>query len=268
MAKLGTLIMHRGVFLVSAGWISFITENLVLSHNRDYIISEFGSKAYHQAYSILSTLSCGAIAYSYYRHCRGQLRFSKVYSIRHPAAFILQAIGLIGLSQLAPKLQNPFLLPGVNLRNDDSQFEESEDIASLPKVYGVTLRCPIDFKASKQQKEDVSGIERVCRHPVLWSLAAVSLGSAVATPFAAEAVALSFPILWAVIGGAHKNYRHRIGSGGHLGPQREAATSFWPFAALLTGRQSWTRLGEELKWTNAQLAVAAVAALSVRRLLR
>lgn len=257
---------HRGIFLVSAGWVSFITENLVLSHNRDYIISNYGSDTYHMAYSTLSTISCGAICYSYFRYCKGQLRLSKVSYIRHSLAFILQGIGLVGISQLGPKLQNPFLVPGVNIREDLVRSVDVEELDALPKVFGVTLRCPIDFKATKQRKEDVSGIERVSRHPVLWSLAAVFLGSAVATPFAAEAVSFTFPTIWAVVGGAHTDYRHRRGSGGFLSAEREATTSFFPFGALLTGQQSWLRLSEELKWTNAQLAVCAAAVLALRRL--
>lgn len=268
MPNIGSVLSHRGIFLVSAGWVSFITENLFLSHNRDYIISNYGSDTYHTAYSVLSTLSCGAICYSYFRHCRGRLRMSKVSYLRHSLAFIIQGIGLVGISQLAPKLQNPFLVPGLTISEDIVQLNEAEQFDGLPKIFGVTLRCPIDFKSASKRKEGVSGIERVSRHPILWSLAAVFLGSAVGTPFAAEAVAFSFPTLWALIGGAHTDHRHRSGSGGSLSAEREAATSLVPFAALLSGRQSWARLSEELKWSNAQLAMCAATVLALRRLRR
>jgi uncharacterized membrane protein len=45
----------------------------------------------------------------------------------------------------------------------------------------------------------------------------------------------------------------------------EQETSNIPFAALLTGRQSWLKLSEEMKWTNAMIASSVAAALVVRR---
>lgn len=51
-----------------------------------------------------------------------------------------------------------------------------------------------------------------------------------------------------------------------LTPEREAKTSNVPFAALIGGRQSWGKLRDEIKMTNAALATAAAALLALRRL--
>ena len=55
------------------------------------------------------------------------------------------------------------------------------------------------------------------------------------------------------------------GIGGRLSAERDAATSLLPFGALLTGAQSWARLAEEVKWSNAALALAGGVALAATR---
>mmetsp|Transcript_27985 Transcript_27985/g.66298 ORF Transcript_27985/g.66298 Transcript_27985/m.66298 type:complete len:100 (+) Transcript_27985:847-1146(+) len=94
------------------------------------------------------------------------------------------------------------------------------------------------------------------------------MGSAVATPFAAEAVLFSGPALMALIGGWHQDTRFRKGSGGVLTPEMEAATSHLPFVALLSGRQSWQALASEMQLENAGVAVSLAAVLYLRRMLR
>ena len=69
----------------------------------------------------------------------------------------------------------------------------------------------------------------------------------------------------ALVGGAHVDSRHRRGIGGRLSAERDAATSLLPFGALLTGAQSWARLAEEVKWSNAALALAGGVALAATR---
>ena len=48
----------------------------------------------------------------------------------------------------------------------------------------------------------------------------------------------------------------------------DAKTSGLPFVALLSGRQSWRDLLDELKLTNAALAVLVALSLHRRRLMR
>ena len=37
---------HVGVRFVAGGWAAFITENLVLSSNRDWLVGQFGESGY------------------------------------------------------------------------------------------------------------------------------------------------------------------------------------------------------------------------------
>ena len=60
----------------------------------------------------------------------------------------------------------------------------------------------------------------------------------------------------------------RRGWGGKLTPEVDAKTSGLPFVALLSGRQSWRDLLDELKLTNAALAVLVALSLHRRRLMR
>jgi uncharacterized membrane protein len=109
-------------------------------------------------------------------------------------------------------------------------------------------------------------MDRVSRHPALWFLGLTACGGAISTVYPTYMVAMSFPLLFAWIGSEHTDYRYRRGNGGLLTEQMEKETSNIPFAALFTGKQSWQNLGEEMKWTNAAIAVGAGAAFALRRL--
>lgn len=90
------------------------------------------------------------------------------------------------------------------------------------------------------------------------------MGSALATTFVSEMALFGFPLVFALIGGAHQDYRYRRGIGGSLPSSTEAVTSNVPFLALLSGSQSWSNLYYETKWTNAGLSLALL--LATRRI--
>lgn len=80
-----------------------------------------------------------------------------------------------------------------------------------------------------------------------------------------HAVMFTFPIIFSYIGTTHQDYRFRRNNGGRLTPETEAITSNVPFVALLSGKQSWSQLKDEVKWTNAALAGLAAVAIATRR---
>ena len=90
----------------------------------------------------------------------------------------------------------------------------TSNTAGLRTRSGLVVRCPFDFSSSSSSKEAnnhdnldeelYTGVHRVTRHPGLWGLGLLGLGSAVLTPFIAEALFLSMPCLFALIGGAHQ----------------------------------------------------------------
>ena len=81
-----------------------------------------------------------------------------------------------------------------------------------------------------------------------------------------HAVMFSFPIVFSYIGSTHQDYRFRRNNGGSLTPERESMTSNVPFVALLQGTQDWSRLSEELKWTNAAIATLGAVAMGIKRI--
>lgn len=129
--------MHsRGVKWIGFGWTAFILENLVLSHNREEIIQHFGDSNYHLGYNTLSTLACSSIAYGFvkYRKSEETRLLRKLGKPAIAASFVLQAIGLIGFSQLLPKLQNP-------VAPDTRIIEKQGPIGTCGNVVFLSLSC-------------------------------------------------------------------------------------------------------------------------------
>jgi len=257
---LAPLLRNRGIQLIGGGWSFFLAENLVLSHNRSWIIESIGDDNYHRLYNTLSTCACTSIAFGYFRFGRNQgPRFwSPTGLAPRASAFLLQSLGLAGFSQMLPRLQVPIITEGTS-------FEGSSRGASSRQDSSLRVRCPMDFTPSDVPQDGIYGVKRVTRHPSFWSLGFLGLGSALATPFATEALMFSMPTIFALVGGAHQDYRYRRNLGGELSPEVDAVTSNVPFVALSTGKQSWVALGEELKWTNVALALFTSALLALRR---
>lgn len=233
---------HTGVRWITLGWAAFIGENLVLSHNRDAIIEQFGRSVYFNTYGTLSTAATVSIMYGYWRHGKRQgplLPTIKSKLAAHTAskklvatacrirstpvavasAAILQFIGLGLLSQLMPSVQIPFEYRCVT-KHEISKTESTKNQPSLLAENGqssVTLtkqwifRCPFDFskneessKMSDGDDELYTGVYRITRHPGLWGLSLFGLGSAFLRPFITEILFFSLPALFALIGGAHQ----------------------------------------------------------------
>jgi len=149
------------------------------------------------------------------------------------------------------------------------------------------IRCPFDFTDSRSQTGvakgtpaqlkadgqtvDLHGLDRVTRHPGLWSFGLLGLGNALLVPSIPTRLWLSMPAMVALIGGSHTDSRHRRGMGGQLCEQVDEVTSNIPFLAMLMGRQdggvvdSFVALGDELKVLNGALAAAAAALWVARR---
>lgn len=265
------MFKSKGVKWIGLGWTGFILENLVLSHNREEIISTFGSDKYHMVYNTLSTLACSSIAWGYYKHRKMGPVLKGRTMLSLGAGFALQAVGLACLSQLAPKLQAPVLLDtAANPQPSHvttSVPANADNVSSQASSFSVRVRCPMDFKPKDVPSDGIYGLERISRHAVFWSLGLACAGQACYTLFVPEMVMFSFPLIFAVIGTEHQDYRYRRGSGGLLTSQYEAMTSNFPFAALIQGKQSWSQLLDEIKWTNAGIALglATIRFLRVAR---
>ena len=270
-----TLLAHKGVRWVALGWSGFLAENVVMTHNRTTLISAFGETTYYRVYAGLSTLASSSILYGYVRS-RGQGPRMPIVLGASPlgrvAAFSLQALGLIGFSQALPRMQVPFVAGPASApaaENAARGLQEASRAAiatDIPAGQSLSfqVRCPFDFRGDSMPPNTIHNVERVTRHPQLWSLAALGAGAALRAQVVAEAIFFGFPTIFALVGGAHQDYRYRRGSGGALSPEKDAVTSHVPFVALVTGRQSWTALFDEIKGLNATTAIA-IALLLARR---
>ena len=149
--------------------------------------------------------------------------------------------------------------------NSFKQGEQGEQHRQegLKSNHSIISKCPIDFEfgKDKQAGDHVWGMKRITRHPQLFSLGLTSLSFALSSQYISHLVFWSFPLLFAVVGGAHQDSRHKRGMGGILTKEMEDQTSLIPFQALVEGRQNWSKLWEEMKQINALLAVT-VAAIS------
>lgn len=140
------------------------------------------------------------------------------------AAFILQSIGLIGFSQLVPKLQIPIAIrqPNTLTAGGNGEGTELHTVAKVQEPVGpsavgsIQARCPMDFTPKDVPADGVYGVKRVTRHSTFWALGLLGAGTALGTPFASEIVMFGMPAVFAVIGGAHQDYRHRCALAAHV----------------------------------------------------
>lgn len=197
------------MIILTEGLSLFIAENLILSHNRELLLSKSSEKIYQAIYSTFSLAACGGEAYGYFRYGRGGKRLSGgLFPLQSRplriAAVAVQAAGFAGLMSSLPKLQIPFtFLPTVkNETTEDkiSTTESSNEAGSTPPAspsYSLKMLCPVDFKSNTGKQQ---GLQRITRYPELWSLALAAGGSAVLTPIIAESILFAFPTVFAIIG--------------------------------------------------------------------
>jgi uncharacterized membrane protein len=212
--------------IVFIGWSAFLAENIILSHNKDYIVNRYGQDGYHTLYNTLSTVACSSILYGFFKN-RGKGILNPLFS-RSLIPLVIQAVGFAGLMQSLPKFQIPV---SINL----STFH--------PKML-----CPIDFK-DKGAKDADYGMQRITRHPSLWSLGLAGLGTALSRKHLSDAVFFGFPLIIAAVGGWHSDYLH------YKDNDYYRSTSLMPFVALVNGKQKWSDLKDEIKWVNVGIAV-------------
>jgi hypothetical protein len=161
------------------GWAFFIAENAVLSENRTWLIQELGDDNYHNVYGTFSTIATASIGFAYYKIRRSTMPPRWILWRRSPprmaaaGSWIFLTTGLVMAAQVAPKMQVPVTMT-------------SSGGAGSGGV-GFQVRCPFDF-SDKHAADNhgrggsVRGLERVSRHPGLWSFGFIGLGLSVMAP--------------------------------------------------------------------------------------
>lgn len=275
----------------------FILENLVLSENRTFLIETLGDQGYHGLYGTLSTAAMGSVGYAYVRKIStspspsilGISQLVSHWGVRgRVASWAFTSSGLIMASQALPKLQIP--LEYYNSSQDQQQhttttYAEGPVAPPMNNSSSSTggswkVCCPFDFTDSKIKDNnsssgevlEVHGLERISRHPGLWSFACLGLGHACLVPLMPQKIWWSMPFWVALVGGSHTDSRYRRGIGGTLDPEYDRQTSNFPFYAMLTGKQqdgnvlaSVQALTKELKPWNAFLATTTATLWVISR---
>lgn len=253
----------------AGGWTFFIAENFILSENRTYLIDNYGDDAYHYAYGTLSTAAMTSVFYGYFKKVKDApplLWKGPVPLGAKVASFVCLSLGLGMASQIPPKIQIP-----VEFVNNDNNNTIATSAAAqtavgpAPPIQGEEkggwkIRCPFDFTDNKDTSSPVHGLERISRHPGLWSFGLLGLGSAFLVPSLPQRVWLAMPSMVALIGGAHTDSRFRRGMGGELSEEYDKVTSNVPFVAMLSGAQGnvmdvMNDFGSEIKPLNAAIAL-------------
>eukprot|EP00979_Chaetoceros_neogracilis_P000593 scaffold141_cov238-Chaetoceros_neogracile.AAC.3 len=278
--------LNSSVKWAAGSWSLFIAENFVLSENRTTIISKLGDDNYHYAYGLCSTAAVGSIAYGYQYKVKNQgpMLWKAGSAVPLPGkiiAFMCLGLGMGLMSQTAPKFQIP--LEYINGESSEKQKIEKEEASSQAKTLPSTelsappsssskwkVRCPFDFTDAKAESleggVELHGMDRVTRHPGLWSFGLAGMGLSYLTPSVPTRVWLFMPIVVALIGGEHTDSRHRRGMGGTLTKELDEQTSNIPFLALINGKQeqgdgtaAFGKLFDELKGLNGLIALGVAA---------
>lgn len=232
----------KGLKYVTIGWTGFIAENFILSQNRTEIINEIGDSNYHLLYNSLSSIACCSILFGFVRYARntGPLmnKFFPKYSVESRVSKSIKygsrVMGLTLFSQCIPKLQ----IPVTTIKEVDATGNRFK------------ARCPMEFTKEK----GISGVKRITRYPELCSFGLFSFSFAI-SPLLNHFVFFSWPLIVCVLGGLHQDWRFQRGIGGYLSPSDYNQSSFIPFVALLTGRQSWSDFLREFKGLNSSIAL-------------
>ena len=267
------------------GWSLFIAENFILSENRTWLIEEYGNDAYHYMYGTFSTAACASIGYGYLYKIRNRGPFA--WALKSPVptgakalSFAILSVGLGIASQTAPKFQIP-----LHYDNDKLSIREDtmviKDSVSSEKGSGWKVRCPFDFTDAKSLTDmatdgtekvavDLHGLDRISRHPGLWSFGIIGLGAGILNPCLPARIWMSMPMMVALIGGGHTDSRHRRSIGGELSKDLDDVTSNIPFYAMLSGKQgnvidAISECGAETKAINAMLGIGTAAIIVASR---
>lgn len=256
------------------GWSFFIAENLILSENRTFLIDKLGDDAYHAVYGTLSTIATASIGYAYLykipKNAPPLLWTAAVPLASRLAAWAFLSLGGSMASQALPKIQIPVAYISSGSESTKISAEEKTKVPVTPQPakasLGWKVQCPFDFTDAKagSSVDDPHGLDRISRHPGLWSMGLMCLGQACLLPSVPQKVWWSMPVMVALIGGGHTDSRYRRNMGGTLLEEYDAKTSNVPFVALFKNG-GWKELSAEIKPLNALLATSIATIYVLRR---
>jgi uncharacterized membrane protein len=207
-------------YWIAFWWAMFAGTHMVLSSLavRTPLIARLGEKAFTGLYSLIAFATFIPLASVYFnnRHQGGLLwSFVSVPGVL-PLAMLLAALGIA------------LIVAGV--------VRPSPALAGVSKAWGSR------------------GLTRITRHPLFTGIALWALSHLLLYGFVTDVLFFGGLLAFSLIGAAHQDARKRITDPERLGPFF-AQTSFWPFIAILGGRNriAWG----ELPWIVLAIGVAA-----------
>lgn len=178
----------------------------------------------------------------------GERGFLAFYSLVAFATFVPLVIAYFGNRHAGALLWSLAGVPGMR------------ELAILLAVVGIAVTVagvvqPSPALAGSTSPARSRGLTRVTRHPLFMGIALWALSHLLLNGFAADAIFFGGLLAFSLAGAAHQDTRKRVTDRERLGAFF-GETSFWPFAAILAGRNRlvWS----ELPWIGL-IAGAAVA---------
>ncbi|MEK9751924.1 MAG: NnrU family protein [Rhodospirillaceae bacterium] len=177
------------------------------------------------------------------------------------AAYSVLSIGLlawvVNTYKLAPHVEA--LVPNTGMRHASLTVML---VASFFLVCGFAQRNPSTVPAAQLGwKPEAKGIFKMTRHPVMWGVALWGVSHALANGHAAALILFGGMALLALAGAWHLDRRKRLALGEDW-LAFEAATSFVPLGAIVTGRARMER-GDIPWWQSLLTVIVWVAMLFV-----
>merc|ERR1719242_1360852 len=214
-SNLKAILHHPGVRWIAGGWTFFIAENIIVTENREFLIHDVfkSERTYLGLFATLSTAATASIAWGYFKHGRNQGPI--LWTPKRVPAFLCLTLGWGIVGNMFPALQSPGKFLRAWGSSDPSQMRN---------------RCPLDLSFDGNEKPGMTGLKRISRNAPLWGFGFLCLGKALLTPHATGVVCFSFPLLFALLGGAHKD--SRLYRNGSYSAEDMQQSSNIPFLAL------------------------------------
>lgn len=181
----------------------------------------------------------------------GDKVFFGLYSLIAFATFIPLVLVYLNNRHAGGLLWNLVAVPGVR------------HLAMLLAVVGIALIVggvlqPSPALAGITTAATSRGLTRITRHPLFTGIALWAFSHLLLNGYLTDVVFFGGLLVFSLAGAAHQDARKRVTERERLGPFL-AETSFWPFGAILAGRNRivW----REIHWLG--LAIGAIAAVGI-----
>jgi uncharacterized membrane protein len=181
----------------------------------------------------------------------GEKAFIGLYSLVAFATFVPLVWVYLGNRHVGGLVWNLAAAPGVR------PLAMALAVLAIAVIVGGVLH-PSPALVGIKQAWGARGLTRITRHPLFMGIALWALSHLLLNGFVTDVVFFGGLLAFSLAGAAHQDARKRATEEGRLG-QFFAETSFWPFGAILAGRN---RLNlRELPWIA--LGIGAAAAVGI-----